>query len=151
MSEVSGRRPYENPRRGELISRCRNPGGAGCADAANSQLLTSADTHRQESRRCPIFCCTLRPACTGSPTERLDYAPPRFRRVNFGHSHVVSSSLIPHAINERFPKSPLKGVNSKLTLCWIHLSRPFIKAGRMVMEGSREGRKDPLVFLLLKS
>jgi len=38
-----------------------------------------------------------------------------------------------------------------LPLCWIRLFRPFIKAGRMVMEGSREGKKDPLVSLLLKS
>lgn len=75
MREVRGRQPYENPKRQELRSPSGNPRGAGCTNAANSRLRTSAPTHGQGSWSCPIICSTLRPTCTGSPTEKLTPCP----------------------------------------------------------------------------
>lgn len=83
MREVRGRQPYENPKRQELRSPSGNPRGAGCTNAANSRLRTSAPTHGQGSWSCRIICSTLRPTCTGSPTEKLTPCPTSVSQSQF--------------------------------------------------------------------
>lgn len=151
QKNAKDKRGQGNPQWGELVPRCKSLGGPRCADATNSRFLTSARIHGQQSRRGPILCNTLRPACTESPRER-PAAPHLSFPESISGTRTFFFPLPSFTPSMRdFSKSPLKRVNLKLTLCWIRLFRPFMKAGRTVTEGSREGRKDPLVFLLLKS